>query len=139
MSADAPGPNAPGPDWSGHRVLVVEDEMHLAMMLEDILEDAGCRAIKAARLPQALALAADETIDAAVLDINLAGVQVFPVAEVLRGRGIPMLFTSGYGENGLPQAWADCPMLQKPYVLADLQQALTALLDGDGEPSAARG
>lgn len=104
--------------------------MHLAMMLDDILVDAGYRVLKAARVPAALALATAEPIDGAILDINLAGVQVFPVAQALRDRGIPFLFSSGYGENGLPDAYHGCRMLQKPYVVAELEQAVKALLDG---------
>ena len=89
---------------AGHQrcVLIVEDEMFLAMMLQDLLEDAGYLVLKAARLPAALALAETAQIDVAMLDINLAGTEVFPAAEVLRRRGIPFLFTSGYGCNGLP-------------------------------------
>lgn len=113
------------------RVLIVEDEMCLALMLEDILVDAGYDVLKAARLPAALALAQAETIDAAILDINLAGRQVFPAADALRLRGIPFLFTSGYGDNGLPAEYLHWPMLQKPYGVERLQEALAMLL-GDG-------
>ncbi|MGY0797981.1 response regulator [Lysobacter sp. A286] len=111
-------------------LLIVEDEMHLAMMLEDILVDAGYRVLKASRVPTALALATAEPIDGAILDINLAGVQVFPVAQALRERDIPFLFTSGYGEDGLPDDYHGCPMLQKPYVVAQLKQAVRTLLRG---------
>ncbi|WP_395624609.1 response regulator [Thermomonas sp.] len=74
---------------AGHQrcVLIVEDEMFLAMMLQDLLEDAGYLVLKAARLPAALALAETAQIDVAMLDINLAGTEVFPAAEVLRRRG----------------------------------------------------
>ncbi len=109
-------------------VLMVEDEMNLAMMLEDILEDAGYHVLKAARLPQALALAQSEPIDAAILDVNLAGVQVFPVAAALRQRGIPFLFASGYGGKGLTPEFAGSPMLQKPYSVQQLLGALDAVL-----------
>ena len=94
-------------------ILMVEDEMNLAMMLEDILEDAGYRVLKAGRLPQALEIVAqsglDEAsrIDVAILDINLAGVQVFPLAEILRARSVPFVFTSGYGRDGIPEDYRD--------------------------------
>ncbi|HVR82452.1 MAG TPA: response regulator, partial [Luteimonas sp.] len=101
-------------------MLIVEDEMILAIMLEDALQDAGYRVLKAGRLPKALALATSERIDAAILDINLAGKEVFPVADELRRRGIALMFTSGYGEDGLPAAYRDAPMLQKPYSLPAL-------------------
>lgn len=109
-------------------ILVVEDEMFLALILEDMLEDTGHRVLKAARLPAALAFAESAEIDAAILDINLAGAQVFPAADALRQRGIPFMFTSGYGEEGLPPDYQHCPMMQKPYGVERLQQALATLL-----------
>lgn len=115
-------------------VLIVEDEMALAMMLEDLLEDAGYRVLKAARLPAAVALAESAQIDAAILDINLAGTAVFPAADVLRRRGIPFVFTSGYGRDGLPPDYLHSPMLQKPYDGARLQQALAKLVGGENDP-----
>ena len=96
-------------------VLLVEDEMCLAMMLQDLLEDAGYRVLKAARVSGALALAGGEDIDAAILDVNLAGKEVFPVADELRRRGVPFMFASGYGDRGLPGILPGSPMLQKPY------------------------
>jgi CheY-like chemotaxis protein len=111
-------------------VLIVEDEMCLAMMLEDILSDAGYKVLKAARLPGALALAASEAIDGAILDINLAGTQVFPVADLLARRRIPYMFASAYGNAGLPDGYRQQPVLEKPYGQAQLQQALATLLDG---------
>jgi len=111
-------------------LLVVEDEMLLAMLIEHVLCDAGYRVLKAARLPAALSLVDTERFDAALLDINLAGTQVFPLAEVLRARGIPFLFTSGYGDHGLPPAYFEHPMLEKPYGMEQLLLAVTTLLDG---------
>jgi DNA-binding response OmpR family regulator len=115
-------------------VLIVEDEMALAMMLEDLLDDAGYRVIKAARLPAAVALAESAQIDAAILDINLGGTAVFPAAAVLRRRGIPFVFTSGYGSDGLPPDFLQAPILQKPYDSARLQEALASLLGGGNIP-----
>lgn len=109
-------------------VLLVEDEMCLAMMLQDILEDAGYRVIKASRVPGALALAEAEDIDAAILDVNLAGKDVFPVADELRRRGVPFMFASGYGERGLPEAFIGSAVLQKPYDPAALQAMLANVL-----------
>ena len=96
-------------------VLLVEDEMCLAMMLQDLLEDAGYRVVKASRIPAALSLAEEEDIDAAILDVNVAGRDVFPVADQLRRRGVPFMFASGYGDRGLPGEFRGYPMLQKPY------------------------
>ncbi len=114
-------------------VLIVEDEMVLALMLEGILQEAGYRVVKAARLLAALELVGAERIDAAILDINLAGTPVFPVADALRLRGIPFLFVSGYGDDGLPVEYRDCVMLQKPYGVERLQRELATLLE-DGVP-----
>jgi DNA-binding response OmpR family regulator len=110
------------------RILIVEDEMNLAMMLEDLLAGAGHRIFKAARLSRALALVAGEPLDFAFLDINLAGEEVFPLALELRNRGIPFVFTSGYGANGIPVSFRDCRILQKPYVPEQLFEALATLL-----------
>ncbi|MDQ3038789.1 MAG: response regulator [Pseudomonadota bacterium] len=115
-------------------ILMVEDEMNLAMMLEDILDDAGYRVIKAARLPKALEIVAqsgvDEAgrIDVAILDINLAGVQVFPLAEVLRARGVPFVFTSGYGKDGIPDDFRGSAVLQKPYGADSILSTLKEIL-----------
>jgi CheY-like chemotaxis protein len=115
-------------------ILMVEDEMNLAMMLEDILDDAGYRVLKAGRLPQALEIVAqsglDEAgrIDVAILDINLAGVQVFPLADALLARGVPFVFTSGYGRDGIPDAYGDSAVLQKPYSVESILSTLQTML-----------
>lgn len=107
-------------------VLLAEDEMMLAMMLEDRLQHFGYQVLKAARLPACLALAESAAINVAILDINLAGETSFPVAEVLRRRGIPFVFSSGYGDDGLPATWKDEKILQKPY---DTNQLISMLND----------
>jgi len=110
-------------------VMVVEDEMFVAMLVEDILSNAGYRVIKAARVDKALQMAAgDDPIDAALLDINLNGVEVFPVAIKLREMGVPFVFASGYGREGLPSDFSDAPVLQKPYLPDALRDAVAALL-----------
>ena len=117
---------------TGPCVLLVEDEMCLAMMLQDLLEDAGYRVLKAARVAGALALAEAESIDAAILDVNLAGKEVFPVADELRRRGVPFMFASGYGARALPGEFRGCPVLQKPYDPAALEAMLENVLAGPG-------
>ena len=109
-------------------VLLVEDEMCLAMMLQDLLEDAGYRVLKAARVAAALGLAEAEDIDAAILDVNVAGSEVFPVADELRRRGVPFMFASGYGDRGVPGEFRAYPMLQKPYDPAALSRMLENVL-----------
>ena len=121
------------------RVLLVEDEMILMMMLEDILEDLGCVVTKAARLAKAVAMAETDAFDGAILDINLVGEAVFPVAAILKRRGIPFLFATGYHREGLPAEFADQPVLAKPYLPTSVEQALASFLrrpeeDGRGEP-----
>jgi len=109
-------------------VLLVEDEMCLAMMLQDLLEDAGYRVLKAARVAAALNLAEAEDIDAAILDVNVAGSEVFPVASELRRRGVPFMFASGYGDRGVPGEFRAYPMLQKPYDPRALSRMLENVL-----------
>ncbi len=120
---------------TSHCVLLVEDEMCLAMMLQDVLEDAGYRVLKAARVSGALALAGTEAIDAAILDVNLAGKEVFPVADELRRRGVPFMFASGYGDRGLPSPFRGSPMLQKPYDPVALEAMLANMLNEGVEPN----
>jgi DNA-binding response OmpR family regulator len=108
-------------------ILLAEDEMLLAMMLEDRLSASGYHVLKAARLAKCLELAESAPIDLAILDINLAGEVSFPAALVLRRRGIPFVFSSGYGDEDLPEAWRDQKILQKPYDTRQLNAALIAL------------
>ena len=111
--------------FAGRRVLIVEDESLVAMLLETILEDMGCVPVgPAATVDEGLQLAADGPIDAALLDVNVAGRQVFPVAEVLKARGVPFVFSTGYGESGLPDEWRGHPTLQKPFTESAVRDAL---------------
>lgn len=110
-------------------VLIAEDEMCIALQLEDQLIEAGYRVLKAARLLAAIDLAQSAQIDAAILDINLGGTEIFPAAAILRKRGIPFLFSSSYKRNRLPPDFCGSHMLQKPYEQALLQRELAKLLD----------
>jgi len=113
---------------TGLKVLVVEDEALVSMLLEDMLADHGCEvAATASRLSQAMELVSDEKVafDAAILDVNLGGDAIFPVAEVLAARGAPFVFATGYGAGGLPESWRDRPTLQKPFNQRDVGVALT--------------
>ncbi len=108
-----------------YRVLVVEDEMLLAMLMEDTMADFGCDVVgPVARVADGLRLANTERLDGAILDINVAGRDVFPVARELAKRSIPFVFVSGYGAANLPQEWRDRPMLQKPFNPRDLAQSM---------------
>ncbi len=112
--------------FAGRRVLVVEDESLVAMLLETILEDMGCVPVgPAATVDEGLQLVGgDEPLDAALLDVNVAGKQVFPIAEALKARGVPFVFSTGYGEGGLPDEWRGQPTLQKPFTEAAVRDAL---------------
>lgn len=111
---------------AGRRVLIVEDESLVAMLLETILEDMGCTPVgPAATVEDGLRMAGDgEPVDAALLDVNVAGKQVFPIAEALKARGVPFVFSTGYGEGGLPDEWRGHPTLQKPFTEAAVREAL---------------
>jgi CheY-like chemotaxis protein len=110
---------------SGRRILVVEDEMLVSMLVTDLLEDFGCTVVgPVARLPAALEAAAADGFDAALLDVNLAGVRVFPVADVLAERGIPFVFVSGYGELDSDGQHEGRPVVQKPFSPDALEVAL---------------
>jgi CheY-like chemotaxis protein len=113
---------------TGRRILVVEDEALVAMLVEDALLDAGALVIgPAATVAEALALLDLETPDAAVLDLNLAGETSTPVADALALRGIPFVVATGYGADGLPPGHITVPVLAKPYDPDDLTAALTRL------------
>ena len=124
-----PDANAVPASTPARCVLVVEDEMFLATLIEEVLVMAGYRVIKAARVDAALDLVLDGAeFDAAVLDINLNGVEVFPVAARLRESGVPFVFASGYGRQGLPSEFADSAVVQKPYLPDALTTALAQCL-----------
>ncbi len=107
------------------RVLVVEDELMIRMLLQDMLTDLG-HAISAetGRIEEALALAKQGDFDIAILDVNLNGQPVTPVVEVLIARGIPFVFATGYGQRGVPEPYRRTPTLQKPFQTESLAQAI---------------
>ena len=110
---------------SGRRVLVVEDESLVAMLLETMLEDMDCVTVgPASNVDEGLALATDGALDCALLDVNVGGVPVFPIAEALEARGIPLIFSTGYGEGGLPEAWRGRITVQKPFTESVIRDAL---------------
>ncbi|HEY6916844.1 MAG TPA: response regulator [Allosphingosinicella sp.] len=111
-----------------YRILVVEDEMLVAMNIEDMLLDLGHEiAGVASRLDPALTLAREADIDLAMLDVNLAGDLSFPVADILETRGIPYLFATGYGRKGVKDEYGGVPVLQKPFRARDLEEAIGTL------------
>ena len=112
---------------AGIRVLLVEDEYLVASLIEEILEIAGCIVTgPIPRLAQAVDAADRETCDAAVLDVNLAGERIYPVADILSRRNIPFVFVTGYG--ALPGEYANRPRLCKPFKMADLLDTLSDIV-----------
>ena len=113
----------------GRRILVVEDEALVAMLVEDALLDAGCSVVgPVATVAEALALLEQgEMPEAAVLDLNLAGETSTPVADALTRRGVPFVVATGYGAAGLPPEHRDVPVLAKPYDPAELTATLARL------------
>jgi len=111
------------------RILVVEDEYLIRMLLEDMLTDLGYEiAAAVGSIKEARELAATADFNAAILDVNLGGEEVFPIAEILAKRGLPFVFVSGYGENSLPEPYRGRPSLQKPFQAEQLERSLAGLL-----------
>ena len=111
------------------RILVVEDEYLIRMLLEDMLADLGHTVTAAVgTIAEAKELAVAGEFDCAVLDVNLDGEEIFPVADILMQRGMPFVFVTGYGEGSLPEAYRSRPTLQKPFQTERLEKTLADLL-----------
>jgi CheY-like chemotaxis protein len=112
---------------AGKRVLVVEDESMIRMLLEGMLTDLGHTvAAQAGEIDEALTLAKQAKFDIAILDVNLNGKPITPVVEILIARGVPFVFASGYGQDGVPEAYRARPTLQKPFQVEALARAIDA-------------
>jgi CheY-like chemotaxis protein len=108
------------------RVMVVEDELLVSMLIEDVLTDEGCQIVGPfSNVPDGLQAARLEAIDLAVLDVNLRGEKVFPIAEVLTERGIPFLLLSGYGADAVPADRPNWRVCSKPFSPASLTKMLS--------------
>lgn len=110
---------------NGLRILVVEDEAAISMLLEDMLMDFGCEVVgPAARLSAALEMIERETFDIAILDVNLAGDPIYPAAEALARRDVPFIFSTGYGGGGIKDPYRNRPVVQKPFGQQELKRTL---------------
>jgi DNA-binding response OmpR family regulator len=111
----------------GLGVFLVEDEAMIRMMVTDMLGELGHSiAAETGHIDQALELARSVEFDLAILDVNINGKIITPVAELIKARGRPIIFATGYGSEGVPEEFRDLPALQKPYRL----ETLAAVIDG---------
>jgi len=116
---------------SGRRLLVVEDEMLILMMIEEMLADHGCESVSAAAtVDRALALIKRQVFDAAMLDMNLNGQKTHAVADALVARGVPFIFSTGYSGVDMSDGHGDRPVLKKPFREKQLVEILTGLFSG---------
>ena len=122
---------------SGRKVLIVEDEMIVAWLLEDMLAELGCAVVgPAASVKQALAMIDAAPIEVAVLDVNLNGEMSYPIADALTARGVPFVFVTGYDKDRMQDGYRGLPVLQKPFHRSELTHTLAHLL-ASAEPSVA--
>jgi len=116
------------------RVLLVEDEVLITLLLQDMLLDLECEVADApASLDDALSAARNGAFDLALIDLNLHGKLTYPVADILKARQIPFIFVTGYGSAALEPAYADALVLEKPFHRKDLE-AIIARVFSDPRP-----
>lgn len=110
------------------KILLVEDEILVALVLEDSIEGLGHEIVATAGTVQhALDIVKQKRLDLAILDVNVAGQHVFPVADLLAERGIPFCFATGYGKRGLKAPYQDCPVLMKPFTERQLAEMIARI------------
>ncbi|MDP3853059.1 response regulator [Phenylobacterium sp.] len=120
-----------GSALAGLRLLVVEDEAMVALMIETMLSDLGCVVVDVAgTVSRGLALVGDDglRLDGAILDVNLGGEKVYPIAQALSDRHVPFIFSTGYGIDGITPQFAHVPALAKPYECWALEEMLISTL-----------
>jgi CheY-like chemotaxis protein len=111
------------------RLLVVEDEYLIRMLVEDMLADLGYDVAAAVgTIDEAREFATNGDFAAAILDVNVDGEWIFPVADILAKRRLPFVFVTGYGERSLPEPYRDRPALQKPFQAEQLKNALAGIV-----------
>ena len=112
-------------------VFLVEDEVMIRMMVADMLEELGYSiAAEAGDISEAIRLAQSTDFDLAILDVNVNGKVISPVADLIQARNLPFIFATGYGSSGLPEEYRDRPALQKPFQLETLARMIDSTLKG---------
>lgn len=115
---------------NGRTILLVEDEIMVLLNLEAVIADLGCTSVvTAATVAQALSLIQTETVDAAILDVNLDGAPSYPIADALAGLRVPFVFATGYSTPALGGSYGNRPVLTKPYRDEELEEIITSLLE----------
>src|ERR1700704_3164311 len=113
----------------GCSVFLVEDEVMIRMMVADMLEELGYSvAAEAGEISEALRLVQSTDFDLAILDVNVNGKVITPVAELIKAKGLPFIFATGYGSSGLPVEYRDRPALQKPFQIETLRRMIDTAL-----------
>jgi len=113
----------------GGSVFLVEDEVMIRMMVADMLEELGYRiAAEAGEIGEAIRLVQCTDFDLAILDVNVNGKVISPVADLIKARNRPFIFATGYGSSGLPEEYRDRPSLQKPFQLETLSRMIDMAL-----------
>jgi len=109
----------------GGSVFLVEDEVMIRMMVADMLEELGYSiAAEAGDISEAIRLAQSTDFDVAILDVNVNGKVISPVADLIKARNRPFIFATGYGSSGLPEEYRDRPSLQKPFQIETLARVI---------------
>jgi CheY-like chemotaxis protein len=130
-------PSNPASALAGLRVFVAEDEFHVLQLIEDMLAELGCAITDSvSSIGAAVERAAATHAQVALLDVNLRGKRIFPAAQILLRRRIPIVFSTGYGADGIDGEWQNCPVIQKPFSLDRLEVALRQVAPraGQGQP-----
>jgi DNA-binding response OmpR family regulator len=118
-----------GTALKGLRLLIVEDEALVAMMIQDVVCDAGAEVVgPAANIDMAMSALRDQSVDGAILDVNLSGERIDPVADFLRAHKIPFLFLTGYGKSGIGERFPSAAVVTKPFNDADLLKTVDRVI-----------
>ena len=124
-----PSPSSSQPGLRQKRILLVEDELMIRMLLEDMLAELGCTiAAEATHIKDALEAVRNAAFDVAILDVNLGGEPISPVADALAARGTPFVFATGYGDAAPAPEGFDAPVVRKPYNVAQIAAAVAEAL-----------